>query len=98
MDEHELSQDELDAERGDYLPDREAMSLVTPDPGIYPLPDGDLPPLIDDTGGDGAPTPQSGTMPPGVADAAGSESRIDDVSDEPRSEQISQSDSATARS
>jgi hypothetical protein len=96
MTRHELTQDELDSERGDLLPEREAMSLVNPDPSVYPLPDGDLPPLIDDTGGD------TGGQASGAADRAsgiaaeGSESRPESVTTADRSEQISQSDSARA--
>jgi hypothetical protein len=98
MDEDELTQDELDEERGDVLPDREAMSLVNPDPAVYPLPDGDLPPIVDDTGGDTDPAKEPGRLPPGVATVAGSEERFESASDEPQSEQISRSDSATAES
>jgi hypothetical protein len=89
MDDTELTQNELDDETGDLLPDREAMSLVTPDPAIYPLPDGDLPPLVDDTGGDAGEA---------ASGAAGSETRPESVTDADRSEHFASSDSASAQS
>ena len=59
MDTDELTQTELDDQRGDLLPEREAMSLVTPDPATaYPMPDGDLPPIVDDTAADGSASEQ----------------------------------------
>jgi hypothetical protein len=99
MERPELTQDELNEERGDLLPEREAMSLLTPDPsGAYPLPDGDLPPIYNDTD----PPVGSGTGAAGdmsaVADAQGSSSGEESVTEEDRSEQISQSDSASAES
>ena len=99
MDRTELSQDELNEERGDLLPEREAMSLLTPDPGgAYPLPDGDLPPIYNDVD---PPTGQ-GTGAAGdasdVAQAQGSSSGEESVTEEDRSERISQSDSASAES
>jgi hypothetical protein len=64
MTDHELTQDDLENERADLLPEREAMSLITP-PDVLPMPhlpldpppdgpfdppaDGDLPPLVNDT-------------------------------------------------
>jgi hypothetical protein len=106
LDEHELTQDELASERGEVLPEREAMSIVATDPAGYPLPDGDLPPLIDDTGGD-TPGTGGGNVPPGVADhtrglpdtdAGGSETSPESVSSDDRSEQFTASDSASAGS
>jgi hypothetical protein len=64
MTDDELTQDDLENERAGLLPDREAMSLITPAemlpiPDIRlepppegpfdPPPDGDLPPLANDT-------------------------------------------------
>jgi hypothetical protein len=97
MDRTELTQDELNEERGDLLPEREAMSLLTPDPTVaYPLPDGDLPPIYNDTD-----PPTQGTGAAGdasdIAQAQGSASGEESVTEEDRSEEFDRRDSATAQ-
>ena len=99
MTDRELTQSELHDQTGDLLPDREAMSLVTPDPGgMYPLPTGDLPPLVDDTGGQGAPPPahDAAGQAGGVADADGSETRPESTTDDDRSDRFESTDTASA--
>ena len=98
MAKNELTQSELHDQTGDLLPDREAMSLVTADPGgMYPLPTGDLPPLIDDTGGQGGPGADQATgQAGGIADAEGSETSTESTTDDDRSDRFSSSESASA--
>jgi hypothetical protein len=105
MDEDELTEQELEDERGDLLPEREAMSLISTNlASAYPLPDGDMPEIVDETGGG---TPTAGTGYPaagmsdqarGIADAAGSGTSSESATPDDRSEQFTASDSATAQS
>ncbi len=87
---HNLTRDELERERADVLPDREAMSLITTD-------------LTQDAlsaygGQDYGATEQAGGAGSAATDAAGSSSGTERTTSEDRSETISASDSATATS
>jgi hypothetical protein len=98
-DEKNLTPEELEALRGGLLPEREAMSLLSTDPGSYVGGFEDLPSAPGADGGTGA----AG----GAADTAGSASHLADadasghgtesVTDADRSEQISQSDTASSQ-
>jgi hypothetical protein len=94
-----LTPEEIEALRGDLLPDREAMSLIQTDP--MPLPAGfdEMPAGVPgaDTG-TGAAHDATGTAGGAshVADADASGHGTESVTDENRSETINQSDSASS--
>ena len=81
-----LNTEELDAEEGGVLPDREAMSLIATSPTAY--------------GGvlDTLPTPDASPANDAATDAAGSSSGTESSTSEDRSEQISNTDTASATS
>jgi hypothetical protein len=98
-DEPELTPEELEALRGGLLPEREAMSLLTTDPGAYVGAFGELPmdpgPGTGPTAADGA-TGTAGNASQ-LVDADASGHGDESVTDADRSEQISQSDSASSQ-
>lgn len=90
----ETTNEELDAEDSTMLPNREMMSLISTDPsdqlaGLSPTPDkGPMPMEPADP-----PTPQ---VQPPSGDQMHTQTPAEGASSEPRSETISQSDSASA--
>ena len=98
-DDRKLTPEELEALRGGLLPDREAMSLLATDPTAYAGGFEDLPSTT--TGADsgaGMAGAASGAAAdaPHVIDADASDSATESVTSEDRSEQISQSDTASS--
>ena len=99
-----LRGDDLAAERGELLPDREALSLISADPAqadAYARAFGDLggtTPGTSATGAAGPGTAAAGDVAQATSsDAAGSGSAETSVTAEHRSEQISRSDTATSQ-
>jgi hypothetical protein len=98
-DDPELTPEELEALRADLLPDREAMSLLATNPTAYA---GQFEDLTSTTpsadSGAGAAGAASGTAAdaPHVIDADTSGSGTESVTSEDRSEQITQSDTASS--
>jgi hypothetical protein len=97
--ERKLTPEELEKLRADLLPDREAMSLLATNPTAYA---GGLEDLTSTTPGAdtgaGAAGTASGTAAdaPHVIDADASGSGTESVTSEDRSEQITQSDTASS--
>ncbi|MGH3131914.1 MAG: hypothetical protein ACRDNX_13955 [Gaiellaceae bacterium] len=87
----ELTPEELEAERADVLPEREAMSLITTDPSQTDAYAGAL-------DGYAMPTPDASPASDAATEAAGSSSGEESATDQDRSEQISHTDSALAES
>jgi hypothetical protein len=94
----QIEPEELEEQAGDLLPDREALSLIGTDPTSYPLPIDDF----DTTSAPGGAAAGSAANTAGNADdlastdAQASGSGSESVTSEDRSEQISQSDSASS--
>jgi hypothetical protein len=98
-DDPQLTPEELEALRGDLLPDREAMSLLATDPTAYTGGFEDLPSTTPSAeSGAGAAGAASGTAAaaPHMIDTDTSDSTTESVTSADRSEQISQSDTATS--
>ena len=94
----DLTQHDLENEAGELLPEREAMSLVSADPiadfGGIPMDSPDA--LSEQPAGDatGAAADDASGL---ASDAAASESGEESVTDGPRSETYSSTDTATAQ-
>jgi hypothetical protein len=97
-----LTQDELEAERGDMLPDREAMSLISADPtqtdAALPIDGSENYGAVGQAQGAGAVAGDAAAdaREAGATDAAGSSTGSESVTSEDRSDHIQASDTATA--
>jgi hypothetical protein len=98
---HNLSRDELERERADVLPDREAMSLISTDPtqdalGAYGGQDYGASEQASGAGSAASDAAAEAESAGGGTDAAGSSSGGESTTSEDRSETITASDTASS--